>query len=297
MRCDALTAERVMTGPRRASDNLAWRVGVLAVCALFALPAFACESSLPLKGAVPITTCDPHAAGCKPAAELVYEYTKSIPDDPRLFTIALHASPWRLYDAEMRIITIEELATTIRAKKGPDVEKVVLFGSWTDVAPARGGKSLARKLSDALGGFPVGGMDGFLWIAKDGSARTTHQAFTVKQSGIYRAMEGDEVMESLAVGWVAELEDRLVEKHDADNLMRAGAAWDIFHLCPEHALKTFETAAKLSNSIAAYNAALMRLERNADGDVKAATALLSQAAEAGDAKAQLRLRKLEGAEQ
>ena len=71
-----------------------------------------------------------------------------------------------------------------------------------------------------------------------------------------------------------------------------GAGWDIYSLCPDHALKTFEAAAKMSNSIAAYNAALMRLERNGDGDVEAARALLSQAAGAGDAKAQAKLKTL-----
>lgn len=106
------------------------------------------------------------------------------------------------------------------------------------------------------------------------------------------ALEGDEVMVSLAAGWYTEVEDAIVKRKDADALMHAGAGWDIYGLCPDRALKTFEAAAKMSNSIAAYDAAVMRLERNGKGDMEAARALLSQAAEAGDGKAKEKLRTL-----
>jgi hypothetical protein len=263
---------------------------LMAFLATSADSVLACESSLPLKGAESIKTCERQMPGCTPAAKLVHDYTEAIPEDPKLFTIALQSSPWRFYDADMRILLPEELAAMIKAHWKSGMEKVVLHASWTGVAPERGGKSLAQKLSDALGGFPVSGSDGFLWLAKDGSMRTTHKAFSMKQgSGPYFAMEGDEVMVSLAAGWFMEVEDKILEKHDADALMRAGAGWDIYGLCPDHALKTFEAAAKLSNPIAAYNAALMRLQRNAEGDVEAAKNLLSLAAQAGDSKAQAKL--------
>lgn len=269
------------------------RFVLTAALPMFAGSLLACETSLPLKGAESIKTCDPHAAGCTPAAKLVYKYTEAMPEDPKLFTIALQSSPWRFYDPQMRILTPEEVAAMIKAHWKQGMEKVVLFASWTGVAPEHGGKSLAQKLSDALDGFPVSGMDGFLWMAKDGSTRTTHQAYSMKQGrGLYMATEGDEVFVPLVAGWFVEVEDKIVEKHDADALMRAGAGWDIYSLCPDHALKTFEAAAKMSNPIAAYNAALMRLERNGEGDMDAAKALLAQAAVAGDAKAQEKLRKL-----
>jgi hypothetical protein len=269
------------------------RFVLTAVLPMFAGSVLACETSLPLKGAESIKTCERQTPGCTSAAKLVHEYTEAIPEDPKVFTIALQASPWRLYDGDMRILTPEELATTIKAHWKAGMEKVVLHGSWTGVAPERGGKSLAQKLSEALDGFPVSGADGFLWLAKDGSMRTTHQALSMKQgSGPYFAMDGDEVMVSLAAGWFIEVEDQILEKGDANALMHAGAGWDIYSLCPDRALKTFEAAAKMSNSIAAYNAALIRLERNKDGDMEAARALLSQAAEAGDAKAQAKLKTL-----
>src|SRR5262249_10872059 len=130
----------------------------------------------------------------------------------------------------------------------------------------------------------------------DGSTRTTHQAYSMKQGiGLYMVTEGNEVFVPLVAGWVVEVEDKIIEKHDADALMRAGAGWGIYSLCPDHALKRCEAAAKMSNSIAAYNAALMRLERNGEGDLEAAKELLSQAAQAGDKMAQEKLRKLKAA--
>jgi TPR repeat protein len=42
----------------------------------------------------------------------------------------------------------------------------------------------------------------------------------------------------------------------------------------------------MSHPIAAYNAAVMRLDRGQKGDVEAAKALLTQAAKAGDKKSQ-----------
>jgi TPR repeat protein len=93
----------------------------------------------------------------------------------------------------------------------------------------------------------------------------------------------------LVAGWPAFVEDRIAED-DAALLMHAAAGWDIFFLCPDRALAGFERAAAKGNAIAAYNAALMRLERNADGDRAAALALLERAAALGDARSKLRLR-------
>jgi hypothetical protein len=136
-------------------------------------------------------------------------------------------------------------------------------------------------------------MDGFVWLSKDGSARTTHQAFTTKHlKNPYGLHLGDDVMVSLVAGWPIDFEEDYAKKGDAYGIMRAGAAWDIFMLCPERALQSFEAAARLSNPIAAYNAAIIRLERSKDGDLEAATALLSQAAALGDKKAQAKLDRL-----
>lgn len=268
--------------------------GVLLAALMTTSAVLACESSLPLQGTLSIDSCDAKAPGCTPASKLVYQYTEAMPDDPKLFTIALQSSPWRFYDAQQRILTPEELATHIKSKLNPSEEKeVVLVGSWTGVAPDRGGKSLAQKVSTALGGFPVRGMDGFLWLSKDGTTHTTHQAFSAKAGGPYRVLDGEDVMVSLAEGWYAEFEDAMVKNNDAENLLHAGVGWDVYNLCPEHALQTFEAAARLSNPVAAYNAAMMRLQRNAEGDREAAKALLSQAAKAGDSKAQEKLRTLQ----
>jgi TPR repeat protein len=193
----------------------------------------------------------------------------------------------------MRIITVEEVAEMARPLIARGVKRIALIASWTAVAPDKEGKSLRQKLSETLSGFPVSGMNGFLWIAKDGSTRTTRQAFTVRQGrGPYRIALGEEVMVSLVAGWPAEDEDIFLKERNADGIMRAGAGWDILFLCPEKALQAFEAAARLSHSVAAYNAALIRLERKNIGDLDAAKELLSQAAIAGDKKAQARLQAL-----
>jgi hypothetical protein len=269
---------------------------LLLSAALFSVSCIAfadCQTSLPLEGAISIKTCDPRTETCISGEKAVYDYMGNVKDDPSVLTIALNASPWRFYDSEMRIITIEELAQMAQSKISKEVKRIDLIASWTGVSPQHGGKSLARKLSDSLKGFPVSGKDGFLWIAKDGHLRTTHQAFTLRKGGNpYNIADGDEVMISLAAGWLAPLEEVLVKEQNADGLMRAGAGWDIFFLCPDRALQAFDAAAKLKHPIAAYNAALMRLDRRNSGDLEAATALLSQAADAGDKKAQVLLNNL-----
>jgi hypothetical protein len=251
-----------------------------------------CKTSLPLQGVISIENCDPRTESCIPGQKAVYHYMVKMKDDPADLTIAVHASPWRFYDDQMRILSIEEVAEIAKPRITKDVKRIVLIASWTGVAPNPGGKSLAQKLSDSLKGFPVSGMDGFLWLTKNGSMRTTHQAFTIRQGGPYGIKDGDDVMVSLAVGWPAEMEGGFVKERNAEGIMRAGAGWDILFLCPDRALQSFEAAAKLSHPIAAYNAALMRLERRGKGDLEAATTLLSQAVATGDKKAQARLDKL-----
>jgi hypothetical protein len=250
-----------------------------------------CKPLVALEGVVSLEQC---TAGdsCVSAAEALFQYStkkREIDDDPTVLNLSLHASPWRLYDVEKRILTIEEVAEMVKPFIAKGVQRIVLKASWTGVSPDRGGKSLATKLSEALGGFPVEGINGFLWIAEDGSTRTTHQAATLFQGGgPYKVRAGREVMVSMVAGWTATLEDTFIKNKDLDGLKDAGAGWDIFFLCPDRALQAFEAAAR-SNPIAAYNAALMRLERKSEGDLKAAAGLLSQAANAGDKKAQARL--------
>lgn len=251
-----------------------------------------CESSLKLEGTLVVDSCAGEK-GCIPASTAICNYSESAKVGPGVYSISMQASPWHLYDGDWRILTIEELAEMVRSQLRNDKKRILLIASWSSVSPDRNGKSLAQKLSDALDGFPVSGMDGFVWIAKDGAVRTTHQAFTIKRVKYpYGVHPGDEVMVSLVAGWPIDFEEDYVNKRDAYGIMRVGAGWDIFMLCPERALQSFEAAAKLSNPIAAYNAALMCLERSKDGDVEAATKLLTQAAALGDKKAQARLQEL-----
>lgn len=252
-----------------------------------------CKSDLPLKGIVSIKNCDSKTQDCISANKATYSYFEAMKDDPTVLTILLQASPWRLYDQDMRIINIDEIAEMVKPSISKEVKQIVLIASWSGVAPSHNEKSLAQKLSKVLNNFPVTGMDGFLWLNKNGVAHTSRQAFTVTQSKTpYSVVNGTDVMVSLAAGWPINFEDDYVKQQDAERLMRAGAGWDILALCPERALKAYETAAKLTNPIAAYNAAIMRLDRNNKGDLNAATELLLQAARLGDKKSQEKLNQL-----
>jgi len=250
-----------------------------------------CETSLKLDGAVSVVCCAP-TDGCIPADKAVYEYTEAAKDDPAMLSISLQSSPWHLYDGDMRILTVDELAQMVKPYLKKGVKRIVLVASWTGVSPDGKNKSIAQKLSDLLDGFPVSGMDGFVWLSKDGSVRTTQQAFTMKKVCPYEIHPGEDVMVSLVAGWPVEYEEDIVKSGDSDGLLRAGAGWDIFMLCPDKALELFEAAAKLSNPTAAYNAALIRLDSGTKADREAAVSLLRQAAGLGDKKAEARFKEL-----
>jgi len=253
----------------------------------------ACESPLKLEGTIAIDSCAPDDKGCISASKAIFDYSMSAKIEKGVYGAFMDASPWHFYDGNMRILAVDEVADMIKKQIGDHDKGIELIASWSGVAPDPTVKSLADKISDELGGFPVKGMDGFVWLSKDGVSRTTQQAFTLRRLYYpYKVRPGAEVMVSARAGWAIEYEEDFVKKGDAEGIMRAGAGWDIFMLCPDKALRAFEAAAKLSNSIAAYNAALIYLERGKEGDLKAATALLTQAAEKGDKPAQVRLQKL-----
>jgi len=250
-----------------------------------------CESSLKLEGIMSVECCTPRDK-CIPAATAIYDYSVAAKVEPGVLSISMQASPWHVYDGDARILTIEELAEIAKGQLKKEIKRIDLIASWTGVVPDLNGKPLAQRLSDLLDGFPVTGKDGFVWVAKDGSVRTTHQAFTTMPKCPYGVHPGGEVFVSLIWAWLIQYEEDYVKKGNAEGILRAGAGWDVFMLCPERALQSFEAAATLSNPIASYNAALIRLDRNKDGDVEAATNLLMHAAKLGDKKAQVQLQKL-----
>ncbi len=99
-------------------------------------------------------------------------------------------------------------------------------------------------------------------------------------------------MTSLVAAWPIAFEAALAVEHNAEGMLQVGVGYDVFMLCPEQTLKTFEESAALANPIAAYNAALMHLERGNPGDIEAAETLLKQSASAGDKRAQAKLQAL-----
>lgn len=267
------------------------RPAFLALC-LLSPAALACESDhhLALSGTATVETCSPQTSkDCVFSGNVLHPYFAAAPDDPSVMGIGLQSSPWRLYDGDMRILSVEELATVVWANRDATETRIELIGSWTGVSPSPGLPSLADRLSKALDGFPVRGEAGFLWVAADGTRRTTRQAYTVRQgAGSYFLPKGGEVMAALAGGWPAEVEG-LIPDDQPEMLMRAAAGRDILYLCPDKALAGFERAAAKGSAIAAYNAAAMRLERGGEENRTAALALLERGAALGDAKSKARL--------
>lgn len=249
--------------------------------------ALACDPAIKLEGTLAIPVCDPQAEAdtCVPGHVALYEAMEAL-DIPEVFTIGIQTSPWRMYDGEDRIVTVEEMATTIRNQRPATDLRVRLVGSWTSALPTGEGATLAQRLSTALDGFPVDGSDGFLWLGPKGAMRTTHQAFSVWKTGWYHVPRGDDVMVALVPGAVIQLEDRFAEDGRAEGVVRAGVGKDVFMLCPDGALAAFERAAGMGSAIGAYNAGVMQAEA---GDDVAAFKWLEKAAALGDAKAAERL--------
>lgn len=255
-----------------------------------------CSPELPLKGTESVPDCDPAQLNCVPAERALHAYMEKISDGGSSLPIGVHASPWRFYDPDYRIVTVEELADRVRPALSKGAKRVVLYVSWSSVRPGKGTRSLAERLSEALGGFPVQGFDGFLWLRADGKTRTTRQAKIIRSGGAYQVQEGDEIMASMVAGYPLYFTDKLVASGNGAMINIVAAAWDILGLCPDNALNYFDKAAEAGYPIGAYNAALMRIERGKADDLATAERLLRKASDSGDDKARSRLATLMAAQ-
>lgn len=265
--------------------RLLWPVALAVGVIIAVLPdvARACLSSPTLHGALTIPQCDPRAraADCTPAAEVLHQRLEAF-DIPDVFTIGLQSSPWRMYDADARILTVEDVANGVRASRPESDRRVHLIGSWTAARPDGSTDTLAHRLSSALDGLPVDGSDGFLWLDQNGNMRTTRQAASLRITGPYAVHETDDVMMALIPGALIDYEAGLDEQGNAEGLVHVGMGYDAFLLCPERALAAFERAAELGSAIGAYNAGLIHAEAGRRAD---ATAWLRRAVALGDQRA------------
>lgn len=255
--------------------------------------AMACDdtSSLGLDGSsTMIPLCD--GKDCIPSPKALHDYADAQPDQPGLFTIAMHSSPWRFYDGQDRIIAPAELAAQIREhpkfKAGP--VRVVLYASWSGVAPTKGAHPLAEQLADALSA-PVEGAKGFVWFNPKGDVTVTRQSFTIFPTP-YKVAPGDKVMAAAVIATSPPLIAMIENARSGEGMRAVGVSWDAFSLCPVSALAAFERGAEFGDAISAYNAALMRLSRNDPGDRDKARSLLEKAAALGDEKARAKLAAL-----
>lgn len=244
-----------------------------------------CPSSVPVSGSLTVEACEPKVEKCVSASRAVHDYA-DMEDDSTTFSIAMHSSPWRMYGPDARIMSLDQLAELIRQKLTPRQKSVLLMSSWTGVAPSADDSSVASKLSRRLGGFPVQGQDGFVWLTPKGSIRTTRQAFTLFQGSYGQIKEGSDVFVSMTAAGAMRFEDRFVASKNGDGMLDAGMAWDVFSLCPDNALDRFVVAAGFGNAIAAYNAGVILLERKTKRDSLSARKWLHEAARRGDQPSQ-----------
>lgn len=275
--------ERAHPPATRRRGWMARRRALAVAMALLPSLGMACDQATRLGGVLTVPQCDPASTtkGCISASEALYQAADAF-DIENVFTIAMQTSPWRMYDGEGRILTVDELAAVIRAKRTASDRGAYLVGSWTAARPDGQADTLAHRLSTTLDGFPVDGSDGFLWMSADGALRTTHQAFSVWKTGPYSVERGAEVLTALVPGWVAQFEDRFAEEGNAAGVLRAGVGHDVFLLCQERALAAFERAGDMGSGIGAYNAGLMHAEA---GEVEAARRWLAKAQSLGEKKA------------
>ncbi len=131
-------------------------------------PGGSCSHGLRLEGMLAVPTCPENGEGCRYGRDAVNAYAEHIDSPPHEFSVLVASSPWRFYSGDGRILTIEALTTGLRTSFKPEVREVVLYASWSGVAPEAHVRSLARQVSDALDGFPVRGLDGFMWLDKNG---------------------------------------------------------------------------------------------------------------------------------
>jgi hypothetical protein len=258
----------------------------------FAPARASCETSLPLKGSISVTSCDPAKEKCVSSSQAVYEYTEAYHDDSTEYSVGIPSSPWHFYDPDMRIVRVDRLADQIKSGLTPRYKYVLLISSWSGVSPDGKTASLAAQLSNKLGGFPVKGQDGFVWMTKNGKIRTTKQAATMFEGSYTKIPEGSDVFVSMVYSWPIQVEHKFMEKKDGKGLLLAGAGWDIFSLCQDKALDRFEASATLSNSIGAYNAAILLTERATHTDSTAAINFLQTAAQNGDLPSKQLLQEL-----
>lgn len=282
--------------PRSAGTRLALTTQRLtAILAIALLPglASACAPTQGLDGALTIPQCDAAspAEDCTAGSQALFLALNAF-EIPQVFTIGVQSSPWRMYDGEGRILTVDDVAAAVRAGRPESDRRVRLVGSWTSARPDGSTDTLARRLSAALDGLPVDGSDGFLWLSQDGSAiRSTRQSASIRTSGQYLVPAGEDVMMALVHGVLIDDEDQLAKQGNADGVLHAGIGHDVFLLCPERAMAAFKQAAELGSAIGAYNAGLMHADAGEQGD---AEVWLKRAVALGEPKAAAALDRLGG---
>lgn len=226
------------------------------------------------------------AADCQLATKLLYEYANDASDGDDVQSVRGQGNTWRLYDTDDRALDRHDVAALIRAALGEKpVRRVMLDISWA-AGPPRGYENWGPTLASvgALLEAPATAPNGFLWFGPSGAKKVTHQDFTALYAP-YRARPGEFVMASAAFAATSEEIEAAATSRDAKEVFFVARSEDVFGLHPDSALQFYERCAELGEALCAYNAAMIRFQRNWIGDDEAAAELLIKAREFGDPKA------------
>src|SRR5512134_3970652 len=99
-----------------------------AALVLAATTSQACESGFPVSGVVEVPACQlSQEAQCLPAMQALVQYAQAQPDDPAALLVLMQTSPWRMYGADLRITTVEEVAAMARTHLKPGLRRVDLM--------------------------------------------------------------------------------------------------------------------------------------------------------------------------
>lgn len=242
-----------------------------------------------------IPACDAKQGKCRNAHDLMAErFSIGRDDDPYTLSLLMRASPWHVFDADERIMQLDDLKQTINSMLKPGMTKIELAASWT--ATSRGGQlpSVVQQLSAAYPALTFSGVDGFAWITPNGKIYGTKQAFSIMagHSYPYEVNSAQDIMLSFIDGLVLNFnfKQEALEKKQADALLTIAVAEESFGLCIDTALDTYVQAAQMGNTIAAYNAAVIYKER---GETAQAREWLQQAAKQGDQPAARLLKQMD----
>lgn len=242
-----------------------------------------------------IPACNPKQGECMNArAALFKRFGIGRDDDPRTLSLLMRASPWHVFDADYRIMQLDDLKQMIKSQLKPGMTQVELAASWTASKTMKNKPPMVQQLASAYPALKFSGVDGFAWITPKGKIYGTKQAFSLMNGHgyPYQVNASQDIMLGFIDGVALsfDFKKEAIKNRHADDLLAIAMAEESFGLCLDTALDTYVEAAKLGSNIAAYNAAMLYLDQ---GKTAEAQTWLQLAAKRGDQPAAKLLKQLD----